>query len=238
MRELLLAGRRQVRELWLADSQDSLGLNTEIEALAGSRGVVVRYVGMARLRSAARTEAPQGVLAIAEPLVAATLDELAANQSGMSTRPFVIVLDGVTDPQNVGAVMRVAECAGASGVVLPRHRSSHITPSAAKAAAGAVERLRIALVAGVPSALTSLSKLGFWSVGLAVDGGTDFFGLDLRDTALALVLGSEGKGLTRLARQRCDVLARLPLAGAVGSLNVSAAAAVASYEVLRQRSHH
>jgi 23S rRNA (guanosine2251-2'-O)-methyltransferase len=145
------------------------------------------------------------------------------------------MLDGVTDPYNVGAVLRVAECAGAAGVVLPRHRASHITPAATKAAAGAIERLKIALVAGIPGALTDMTRLGFWTVGLEASAKTDFFSLDLGDTPIALVLGSEGKGLSRLARERCDVLARLPVVGALGSLNVSTAAAIACYEVLRQR---
>jgi 23S rRNA (guanosine2251-2'-O)-methyltransferase len=212
-----------------------VGLNSEIEALAGRRRVPVRLVGTGRLRAAARTEVPQGVIAFAEPLVPVDLDELVPAASGKSPA-LLVVLDGVTDPHNLGAVLRVAECAGASGVVIPRHRASHLTPAACKAAAGAIERLRMALVPGIPSALKDLTRLGCWSIGLEARAPAELFGLDLATTPVALVLGSEGRGLSRLVRERCDVLARLPLAGSVGSLNVSTAAAVACYEVFRQRS--
>jgi 23S rRNA (guanosine2251-2'-O)-methyltransferase len=235
VRELLAAGRRHVREVWIADSEEMVGLNSEIEALAGNRRVPVRLVGSGRLRSAARTEVPQGVIAFAEPVVPVDLDELMPAGGGKSPA-LLVVLDGVTDPHNLGAVLRVAECAGASGVVIPRHRASHLTPAACKAAAGAVERLRMAVVPGIPSALQELSRLGCWSIGLDAKAPTELFGLDLTTMPVALALGSEGRGLSRLARERCDVLARLPLAGSVGSLNVSTAAAVACYEVFRQRS--
>lgn len=235
MRELLAAGRRQVREVWIADSEEMLGLNSEIEALAGNRRVPVRRVGAGRLRSAARTEVPQGVIAFAEELTPVDLEDLVPASAGKSPA-LVVVLDGVTDPHNLGAVLRVAECAGVSGVVIPRHRASHITPAATKAAAGAVERVKMALVPGIPSALQELSKLGCWSVGLDGGASAELFSLELASSPTALVLGSEGRGLSRLVRERCDVLARLPLAGSVGSLNVSTAAAVACYEVLRQRS--
>jgi 23S rRNA (guanosine2251-2'-O)-methyltransferase len=205
----------------------------EIEGLALTAGVPVHRVGIGRLAAAARTSAPQGVIAYAAPLPERDLDDLV--MSGDGGPPFLVVLDGVTDPHNVGAVMRAAECAGATGVVLGRHRAAHVNATVAKVAAGAVEHLPIALVAGVPSALSELGRLGVWTVGLAADGDTDLFGLQLASSPVALVLGSEGQGLSRLARARCDVVARIPLGGQVESLNVATAAAVACFEVLRQR---
>jgi 23S rRNA (guanosine2251-2'-O)-methyltransferase len=149
---------------------------------------------------------------------------------------FLVVLDGVTDPQNLGAILRTAECAGATGALIPRHRAVHVTPAVTKAAAGAVEHLRMSLVAGVPAALQELERLGVMTVGLDGRGSTSIFDLKLGDRPVALVLGSEGSGLAPLVRQRCDVLANIPLSGTIPSLNVSAAAAIACFEVARQRS--
>jgi 23S rRNA (guanosine2251-2'-O)-methyltransferase len=148
---------------------------------------------------------------------------------------FLVVVDGVTDPQNLGALLRSAECAGVTGVVLPRHRSAHVTPTVTKVAAGAVEHVQIAVVPGVPGALQELERLGVWTVGLDERGPEPMFGLQLGDRPIALVIGAEGRGLAPLSRQRCDVLARIPLHGSIDSLNVSAAGAVAMFEVARQR---
>ena len=152
-----------------------------------------------------------------------------------ASAPFLLVLDGITDPGNFGAVLRTAECAGVNGVVLPRHRSARITPTVAKAAAGAVEHLRFAVVPGIPSALRTLSSHDVWTVGLDAAGPRPLHDLDLAGEAVALVLGSEGRGLSRLVAQRCDVLASIPLRGTLGSLNVAAAAAVACFEITRRR---
>jgi predicted rRNA methylase len=149
--------------------------------------------------------------------------------------PFLVVVDGVTDPQNLGALLRSAECAGVTGVVLPRHRSAHVTPTVTKVAAGAVEHVKIAVVPEVPGALQELERLGVWTVGLDERGPVPVFQLALGDRPIALVVGAEGKGLAPLSRQRCDVLAQIPLHGSLDSLNVSAAGAVAMFEVARQR---
>ena len=234
VRELLVARRRRVRDVWLTDGNDDAPILGEIEALAADSGVPVRRVARARLEAEAATAAPQGVLAHAAPVADGDLADLAAPLAD-GTRPFLVVLDGITDPGNAGAVLRSAQCAGATGVVLPRHRSAHLTPAAVKAAAGAVEHLRFALVPGIPAALSDLSDLKVWTVGLDADGTTSIFDLELATEPVALVLGAEGAGLSRLVRERCDVLARIPQSGAIASLNVSAAAAVACFEVARRR---
>ena len=128
-----------------------------------------------------------------------------------------------------------AECAGVTGVVLPRHRAARITPTVAKRAAGAIEHLRFAPVSGIPTALATLAELGVWTVGLEVAAEQTVWELDIADAPLALVLGAEGRGLSRLVRRRCDVTARIPVTGRLDALNVSAAAAVALFEVLRRR---
>jgi 23S rRNA (guanosine2251-2'-O)-methyltransferase len=170
------------------------------------------------------------VIARAEPLAPAKLDELLADPEA-----FLVALDGVTDPQNLGAVLRTAEVAGATGAVLPRHRSAHLTPAAVKAAAGAIEHLPIALVPGVPHLLERASRAGVWTVGLDGAGKTPVFELEVADRPIVLVLGAEGRGLSRLTRQRCDVVASIPMRGRLASLNVAAAAAVACFEVVRRR---
>jgi 23S rRNA (guanosine2251-2'-O)-methyltransferase len=161
------------------------------------------------------------------------LSELVKGDGGAP--PFLVALDGVTDPQNVGAILRSALCAGVTGALLPRHRAATVTPAATKAAAGAIEHLPLHLVGGLPSTLGELREQGLWIVGLD-GGGTDVVD-DLRvaDEPLVLVVGGEGKGLSRLVRERCDTTARIPMAGPLGSLNAGVAASVACFEVARLR---
>lgn len=231
VRELLRAGRRAVSQVFVATGTEGAAPVAEIVDLAGRSGVAVRYISRQRIDSMAHTDAPQGVIATASPISDRDLDDLLH----MPGTPFLVVLDGVTDPHNLGAVMRTALGAGATGMVLGRHRSVHLTPAAVKAAAGAVEHLPIATVAGIPAALASLRSSGVWTVGLDADGPGSVWDLPVADAPIALVLGAEGGGLSPLARRRCDVLAAIPLAGPLGSLNVSAAAAVACFEVARRR---
>jgi 23S rRNA (guanosine2251-2'-O)-methyltransferase len=235
VRTLLAARRRRVRDVWIADEVEAAPILAEIRDLAEEARVAVRVVPRARLEAEARTEAPQGVLAHAAPLPEADIEVL-ARTGRQGQPPFLVVLDGVTDPHNLGALLRSAECAGASGVVLPKHRAVHITPTVAKAAAGAIEYLPMALVPGLPNALTVLKKQGVWTVGLDADAPDSLFALELASEPVALVMGAEGKGLSRLVRQRCDLVVSIPQRGATESLNVAAAAAVACFEVLRRRS--
>jgi 23S rRNA (guanosine2251-2'-O)-methyltransferase len=233
VRELLAAGRRPVRQVLLAEGQDESALLDEIEELARRRRVRVERVSARRLESTARTESPQGVVALAAPVSEVELEDLCRPVGGRP--PFLVVLDGVTDPHNLGAVLRSAVCAGVSGAVLPRHRAAHLTPAVTKAAAGAIEHLPMAVVAGVPSALRQLAVRGVWTLGLASEARRSLWDSALADEPLALVLGSEGDGLSALVRKRCDELVAIPQAGAPASLNVSAAAAVACFEVARRR---
>lgn len=228
VRELLHANRRRVRGVWIAHGVESNDVLDEIVALAEQRSVPIKRVPS--LAELARTESPQGVVARAAPLPIADLDALIAAPDA-----FLVALDGVTDPQNLGAILRTAETAGATGVLLPRHRSARISPSVTKAAAGAIEHLAIASVAGIPAALDRARRAGLWTVGLDAAGDTTLFDLDLADRPLVLVLGAEGRGLSRLARARCDVVAHIPMRGRIASLNVSAAAALACYEISRRR---
>ena len=234
VRELLVAGRRRVRDVWISDSAASSPPLAEISELAGARGVAVRIVARARLDAAARTEAPQGVLAHAEPLVEADLDELCRIVPGRPA-PFLLAFDGITDPHNLGALIRTAACAGATGAILTQHRSAHVTPTVAKVAAGGIEHVPLALVAGLPAALARMRDAGVWAVGLHPEATTSVFDLTLATEPVVLVLGAEGGGLSRLTRERCDLVVSIPQGGGPGSLNVSAAGAIACFEVVRRR---
>ena len=233
VRELLLAGTRPVREVVVAAGQNPTGALAQVLELAAELRVPVKEVARSKFESMANTEAPQGVIARAAPLAEHDLEELARPSDGRP--PFLLVLDGVTDPGNVGAALRTAECAGVTGAVLARHRAAHITPAAAKAAAGAVEHVPIAIVPGIPNALARLAELGVWTVGLDVAAPTTVYEISVASEAVALVVGSEGRGLSRLARQRCDLVAAIPMSGSLSSLNAAAAVAIGTFEVARHR---
>jgi 23S rRNA (guanosine2251-2'-O)-methyltransferase len=201
-----------------------------IEELAGRMRVPVETVPRARLDSQARTESPQGVLALAAPLEPVPLEDLCAGRA-----PFLLVAAGLTDPRNLGALLRSAECAGVTGVVLPRHRSVRLSPTVTKTAAGAIEHLQFAVVGGIPAGLSTMTELGVWSIGLAGESQQSLYDLPLGEGAIALVVGNEEKGLAPLVRKRCDAVVSIPQHGALPSLNVGVAGAVACFEVARQR---
>ncbi len=234
VRELLLAGRRKVYEIWIATDVDDNEVVSDIVELAADQRVPVVEVNRRRLDTVARSEAPQGVLAKAAGLPEVALEALLRRRPGRP--PFLLAVDGVTDPGNLGALLRTAEGAGVTGVILPRHRSVHVTPTVAKAAAGAIEYLRMAVVAGLPTALAACREKGLWVVGLDDESDRSLFELgELGREGVVMVLGAEGAGLSRLARERCDMVVSIPMRGRVGSLNVSNAGALALYEVTRMR---
>ncbi|HVC70077.1 MAG TPA: 23S rRNA (guanosine(2251)-2'-O)-methyltransferase RlmB [Acidimicrobiales bacterium] len=238
VRELLAAGRRPVHEVWMAEDLDPSPLLDEIERLAGRRHARLQIVSRRRLEAEARTDAPQGVMARAGALVETELDDLCVARRGVE--PFVVVFDGVTDPHNLGSLLRSAECAGVTGVVVPRHRAAHVTPTVTKVAAGAVEHLAMAVVPGVPNALLRMADAGVTTVGLDASADVSLFAFSRSaggfDAPVALVIGAEGKGLATLTRRRCDVLVSIPQYGTIESLNVAAAGAVAFFELSRARS--
>jgi 23S rRNA (guanosine2251-2'-O)-methyltransferase len=231
VRELLLAGRRRVREVLISDDLEPTPILEDIEELARDQNVPIRSVSRRRLETEATTAAPQGVIARAASLPHFDLDDLLRVRA-----PFLLVLDGITDPGNLGALLRTAECAGVTGVVLPSHRSVHISPAVTKAAAGAVEHLPMALVGGIPTAISRLGEAGVLTVGLDAEGSRSIYHLGASpDQPVALVLGAEGKGLAKLTRHRVDMLVAIPLVGRLNSLNVAAAAAIACFEIVRCR---
>ena len=251
VRELLIAQRRRVHEIVIADDIERNPVIAEITDLAGAQRVALRRLPRRYIDEMARSEAPQGVIARAEPLAEVLLDEVLVRTQGDGSEElsvggvarsvpgdklFLVAVDGVTDPGNLGAILRSCEGAGVDAVILPRHRAVHITPSAAKAAAGAIEYLTMCVVPGLPTAIQQLRDANVWVVGLDDAADKPLFGLgDLAREHVCLVLGAEGPGLSRLVRERCDLVVSIPMSGALSSLNVSAAAALATYEVVRAR---
>jgi len=232
VRELLAARTRPVRDVWTAEGMDPAPILREINDLARRARVPVRVMGRRAFDAEARTDGAQGVLAHAEALPEWDLDELCRPDGG---NPFLLAFDGVTDPQNLGAMLRSGVGAGVTGAVLPRHRAVHVTPAVTKAAAGAVERVRLAVVGGLPAALARARELGVWIVGLDASADASLFDLALGEDPVMLVLGAEGSGLSRLVAKRCDLLVRIPLRGEITSLNVAAAGTLAVFEVSRRR---
>ena len=225
--EALRAGR--VRRIRIAGRDDE-----RLRALlndARSRGVRVDVVARDALEREARHGVHQGIVADVEGLPEATLADLARAGHGAT---LIVVLDGVEDPHNVGAIIRTVDAAGATGVVRQTRRAAPLDGAAAKSSAGAVHHVRVAEVVNIARAVDELKEEGVWTVGLDAGGQTPYYELDLT-VPTALVMGAEGSGLRRLVRERCDFVAAIPMAGHVGSLNVSAAAAVVLFEAVRQR---
>lgn len=230
--EALRAGR--VRELHIGERERDGGRLADLLTIADRNGVPVRRVPPPVLDRESRGGVHQGVVAdVDDESPVATLEDLARPAGGGV--PLIVVLDGIEDPHNLGAILRTVDAAGAAGVVRQTRHAAALGGAAAKAAAGAVSHVRIAEVVNIARALEELKELGVWTVGLAGEGASAYTTVDLR-LPTALVLGAEGTGLRRLVRERCDWLVHIPMAGHVGSLNVSVAAGVALFEAVRQRS--
>ncbi len=231
--EALRAGRRTIHRILIA-RQEPGGTVEPLRALARTRLIPVEEHAREELDRYLPGGTHQGVLAETSPFPYADPEDVTRQALADAGHQFLLALDGVQDPQNLGAIIRSAEAAGADGLLLPRDRATGVSPAAARASAGAAEHLPIAQVSNLAMFLTHAREQGFWIVGTAADTGRDLFATDLTGPIL-LVVGGEGRGLRALTRERCDYLVRIPLRGRVASLNASAAAAVCLFEVARQR---
>ncbi len=205
-----------------------------IASTARERGIVVVEADRRKLDDMSRTHAHQGVIAIAAPRAYASVGDILAAARLRGEAPLIVVCDELSDPHNLGAVIRTAECAGAHGVVIPKRRSAGLTAVVAKTSAGAVAHLPVARVPNLPSLLGELKKEGLWVFGASADGETSLYKADFTGPT-AIVIGSEGQGMGRLVGENCDFKVSIPMRGRLDSLNASAAAAVLLYEVVRQR---
>ncbi len=237
----LIIGRNPVREalrsgtpvdtVYIAQNSGGLG---EIIALAKEQGAVVKMTEEHKLTALAQGVTHQGVIACAAAASYASLEDLLEVSAKKGTKPFLIICDEIEDPHNLGAIIRTAETAGADGIIIPKRRSATLNPTVYKTSAGAASWLPVARVPNLGAAIDRLKKEGIWIYGTDMNGSlyteTDF------DGGVALVIGSEGYGMSRLVREKCDFLVKLPMMGKITSLNASVAAGIFMYEVVRQRS--
>jgi 23S rRNA (guanosine2251-2'-O)-methyltransferase len=233
--EALRAGR-VISELLVASGSHTSGVLAEIVRLGEQQAIPIRALPKRELESRAQTRNPQGVIALAASFGYATLGELVEGARASGEPALFVALDGITDPQNLGALARSTEAAGGHGLIVPQRRSAGVTPSAAKAAAGALEHLPVAHVTNLARALEELKKAGVWIVGLDASGDRTIYDLDVATDPLCLVVGGEGGGLSHLVRERADLVVSIPMGGRIASLNASAAGAVALFEIRRRRS--
>ena len=231
--EALRAGRA-IDKIYIArgDVDKTLG---HIASKAREKDIVVVEADRRKLDFMSQTHAHQGVIALAAVREYCSIDDIFKIAKNSGELPFIIVCDEISDPHNLGAIIRSAECAGAHGVIIPKRRSAGLTAIVDKSSAGALEHVAVARVPNLPAAIEELKKRGVWIYGTAADGEHQLWKTDLTGS-IALVIGSEGDGMGRLVRECCDFVLSLPMHGKVGSLNASNAAAITMYEVLRQRS--
>lgn len=230
--EALRAGET-IDKIFIARGETDKTLG-HIASKARAAGIVVVDADRRKLDYMSRTHAHQGVIALAAVREYASMEDIFAVAGQRREPPLIVVCDEISDPHNLGAIIRTAECAGAHGVVIPKRRSAGLTAVVGKTSAGAVAHIAVARVPNIPTLLKELKKQGVWIFGAAADGATPLYGADLKGPA-AIVIGSEGDGMTRLVSENCDFLVSIPMRGKLNSLNASAAAAVLLYEAVRQR---
>lgn len=239
----IIEGRNAVIEALRADRAiDKIFINKgevdktlgHIASKARDKGIVVVECDRRKLDFMSVTKAHQGVIAVCAVRDYCSVSDILALAEQRGEAPFIVVCDEISDPHNLGAIIRSAECAGAHGLIIPKRRSAGLTAIVDKSSAGAAEHALIARVANIPAALQELKEKGLWIYGTDADGSSDLWHTDFTG-AVALVIGSEGEGMGRLVKENCDFIVSLPMRGKVNSLNASAAAAITMYEVLRQR---
>ena len=230
--EALRSGRA-VNKVYLADGDTDKALG-RLAAMARDAGAVVVRIDRRKLNEMSPTGAHQGIIASVAAHEYATLDDILALAEKHGQPPLIVLCDELSDPHNLGAIIRTAECAGAHGVVIPKRRSVGLTAVVGKASAGALEYLPVARVSNISAAIRELKQRGVWVYGTAADADTDLYHADLKGPA-AIVIGNEGAGMSRLVAESCDLRVSIPMKGQISSLNASAAAAILLYEAVRQR---
>lgn len=230
--EALRAGRG-INKILLADG-DREGQVSEITALAKERGIILQFVERSKIESIAGGLRHQGVLAYVAPVAYAELEDILAKAEAAGEPPFLLLLDELEDPHNLGALLRTADATGVHGVLIPKRRSVPLTATVAKTSAGAVEYVPVARIGNISQTLKALKEKGFWVAGADMDGSQNYYEADLTGP-LVLVVGSEGKGMGRLTKEQCDFIVKMPMVGKINSLNASVAGSILMYESMRQR---
>ncbi|MBD1382782.1 23S rRNA (guanosine(2251)-2'-O)-methyltransferase RlmB [Metabacillus arenae] len=227
-----LKSTREVNKIWIAENSQK-GQIQQITRLAKDRGVLIQYVPKKKLDQ--MTDANhQGIVAQVAAYEYAEIDDLFKKANVRNEEPFFLILDELEDPHNLGSIMRTADAAGAHGIIIPKRRAVGLTATVAKSSTGAIEYIPVARVTNLARAIEELKERGVWIVGTDAKGADDYRNMD-GNMAIGLVIGSEGKGIGRLIKEKCDFLVSLPMAGRVTSLNASVAASLLMYEVYRRR---
>ena len=232
LQEALKAGRT-IDKVFVAMGDTDRGLQ-RLAAEAKEAGAVVVPVDRRKLDQMSTTRSHQGIIALVAAHTYYTIDDILEEAASRGEVPLIVICDELSDPHNLGAIMRSAECAGAHGVIIPKRRSVGLTATVAKASAGAVEYMKVARVTNVNNAINELKEKGVWIYGTAAEGSIPMYKADLTGPA-AIVIGNEGDGMSQLVRKNCDVMVHIPMKGNITSLNASAAASILLYEAVRQR---
>ena len=222
-----------IDKIYLAKGETDKTLG-HIASKARAAGIVVVEADRRKLDNMSRTHSHQGVIALAALREYVSVESLLENAAAKGEAPLLVVCDEISDPHNLGAILRTAECAGAHGVIIPKRRSVGLTATVAKASAGAVEYMKVARVTNINNAIADLKEKGVWVFGTAAEGSIPMYKADLTIPA-AIVIGNEGDGMSPLVRKNCDVIVHIPMKGRISSLNASAAASILLYEAVRQR---
>ncbi len=230
--EALRSGRT-VDKVFIAEGDTDSALQ-RLAAQAKQAGAVVVPVDRRKLDAMSTTHAHQGIIALAAAREYSSIDDILQEAADRNVPPLIVICDELSDPHNLGAIIRSAECAGAHGVIIPKRRSVGLTATVAKASAGALEYMKVARVTNINSAIEELKQKGVWIFGTAAEGSIAMYDADLKGPA-AIVIGSEGDGMSRLVQKNCDVTVHIPMGGRITSLNASAAASILLYEAVRQR---
>ena len=228
----LLSGGRDVDKLYITAGEREGSIN-QLLGIASERGIPITECDRSKLDAIAKGGRHQGIIAIAAERNYSSIDEILEYASEKGEPPFIVICDGVEDPHNLGAIIRSADCSGAHGIIIPKRRAVGLTATVAKSSAGALEHMRVAKVTNLASAIDDLKERGLWIYAADMDGST-YYKTDMKG-AVALVLGSEGFGISRLVKEKCDYIVSIPMSGHVNSLNVSAAAAIIISEAARTR---
>jgi 23S rRNA (guanosine2251-2'-O)-methyltransferase len=232
LQEALKAGRT-IDKVFVADGDTDRGLQ-RLAAQCKEAGAVVVPVDRRKLDQMSTTHSHQGIIALAAAHDYCTIDDILEEAASRGENALIVICDELSDPHNLGAIMRSAECAGAHGVIIPKRRSVGLTATVAKASAGAIEYMKVARVTNINNAISELKEKGVWVYGTAAEGSIPMYKADLSGPA-AIVIGNEGDGMSPLVRKNCDVMVHIPMNGKITSLNASAAASILLYEAVRQR---
>lgn len=229
----ILKTDKEIEKILVAKGQLKGSIN-KIVALAKDMNIVVQYVDKKKLDQVSQGGNHQGVAALISPYRYSSMDEILNKAKKLQEPPFLLILDGIEDPYNLGSIIRTAECSGVHGIIIPKRRSAHVTETVYKSSAGAVEHMLIAKVNNLSNTIDELKEKGLWIYGAHMEGKDKYFEVDLTG-AVALIIGSEGKGISRLVKEKCDFLLNIPMVGKISSLNASNAASILMYEVVRQK---